>query len=232
MIFDKTRKLKILIVSAHPDDEVLGCGATIAKHVSLNHQVYSLTLTDGTKAREKKNQKTKERNNALKNCSKFLGFKILENLSGKFDDQNLDNVRLLEIIKIIEQAKNQVKPDIIYTHSMSDLNIDHRVVAEATFVAFRPISSANFSTIISYEIPSATDYGSRIIHPSFSPNFFVNIEKFWNKKIQALKIYDLEILNYPNSRSYKSIEALAITRGSQNGIKKAEAFEIVKTIHR
>lgn len=232
MIIDKNKKCKILIVSAHPDDEVLGCGATIAKHVSYNHEVFCISLTDGVRGRSFSKKEISFRSNAFSRCAKYLGFKVVNIKGRKFKDQRLDNYNFLDVVKVIEKAKKLIDPDIVYTHSMSDLNMDHRISAEATFVAFRPKSLSKFTTLISYEVPSATDYGKKIIYPPFLPNFFVNINNFFKKKIEALKIYEKEILDYPNSRSIKSIEALAILRGSQNGIKLAEAFEIIKIIDR
>lgn len=222
------RKKKILICAAHPDDETIGCGGTIAKHVDSGDEVYSLCMTDGVSSRNKVSKKDINiRIKSMNKASKILGFKWIKN-KGNFPDNQLDSVNFLKIVKKIEQAKKKIKPDIIYTHYVDDLNIDHRIVAEATFTAFRPMKK-NFSKIFSFEIPSATDY-RYYKKKSFSPNFINDISKFWNKKKLALLAYEQELHKYPNSRSLKGIETLSKYRGNQNGLKFAEAFILVKEI--
>ena len=231
--FINKKKNRVLIIVAHPDDEVLGCGGTIAKHIYNGDKVFCIYLADGITARNFNTNKTLiQRKQSLIKVEKFLGFKWIRKFCGKFRDQRLDAVNLLDIIKIIEEAKKEVNPDIIYTHSQSDLNIDHRLVAEASLVAFRPTASQSFKAILSFEIPSATDYGGNIIKRNFNPNFIVNIKKFWKIKKKAINLYKHEILKFPNSRSLKGIEALHITRGVQNGIEIAEAFEVIKLVDR
>jgi len=231
--FLNKKKNKVLVVVAHPDDEILGCGGTIAKHIHNGDKVFCIYMADGISARNSITQKMLvERERNLKKVEKLLKFKWIKKFCGAFQDQRLDAENLLNIIKIIEETKKQINPDIIYTHSTSDLNIDHRLVAEATFVAFRPTAGQNYKAILSFEVPSATDYGGNFLNRSFSPNLFVNIKKFWKIKKKALNLYKGEILKFPNSRSLKGIEALNMTRGVQNGIEIAEAFEVVKLILR
>lgn len=230
--FQKNKR-KILVVVAHPDDEVFGCAGTIARHIKNNDKVFCMYLTDGVKAKYKNAEKNfRIRKNNLLKVERLLKFKWLHEFSGKFIDQKLDTVSLTKISKEIELAKNKVNPDIIYTHSFSDLNKDHRLVVEATLVAFRPKPENKFTSILSFEVPSATDFGGSSIKKNFSPNYFVNIKKFWKIKKKAMKIYGRETLKYPNSRSLKGVEVLNNLRGIQNGIEIAEAFEIIKTIKR
>ena len=164
-------------------------------------------------------------------ASKILGFKWID-IKKNFPDNKMDQIPLLEIVKVIEEVKKKIKPTIIYTHNPADLNIDHKIVTDAVMTAFRPQAGEIWKKIIAYEIPSSTDYSYYREDKSFIPNYILNIEKFWNKKRKAIKSYGSEIKKYPNSRSIKGIYNLAKTRGVQNGVKLAEAFRILKEIQR
>lgn len=227
-------KKKILVLAAHPDDETIGCGGTILKHILSNDKVFCIYFTDGVGARKNKNNKKEinERKKSAKKAEKILGFRWMEKYCGFFPDNELDKVSLLKIIKIIEKIKKIVSPDIIYTHCPYDLNIDHQKIAEATITAFRPQDKEKWKKILTYEIPSSTDYAYHKNKKNFSPNYFVDISKYWLKKKKALLAYKRELKKFPNSRSLKGIENLANFRGSQNGLKKAEAFQIIKSIDR
>lgn len=222
------KKNIVLVCVAHPDDETFGCGGTIAKHVKNGDKVYCISFTDGVSSR-KKIQLTdiKNRNLNKKKAEKILRFKWLENPK-TFEDNKLNFSNLLEITKIIEDIKKKISPNIIYTHFAEDLNIDHRVIAEATFTAFRPIKN-NFEKIFSFEIPSSTDY-RYYKNKQFTPNFINDISNFWKIKKKASLAYKKELQKYPNSRSLKGIEVLAKYRGHQNGLKYAEGFILVKEI--
>ena len=130
------------------------------------------------------------------------------------------------------KAKKKVNPNIVYTHNYTDLNIDHKIVCEATLTAFRPQPKENWEKIFAIEIPSATDYGNYKTQENFNPNYFVNIKSKWKKKLSALKCYKKEMRNYPHSRSYKGLELLAKLRGTQVGLNMVEAFKLIKSISR
>lgn len=226
-------KETVLICVAHRDDETLGCGGVIQKHIKDKDQVFCLSMTDGVSSRSLKNIKLKK-NKRLSNsmvASKILGFKWIDIIKN-FPDNKMDKVPLLEIVKVIENIKKKINPTIIYTHNPTDLNIDHRIVTDAVMTAFRPLANEKWKKIIAFEIPSATDYSYYRENKFFVPNYILNIEKFWEKKKLALKSYSSEIKKYPNSRSIKGIYNLAKIRGVQNGIKLAEAFKILKEIKR
>jgi len=222
------KKNIVLVCVAHPDDETFGCGGTIAKHIKDGDKVYCISFTDGVSSRKNiKSKDIKSRELSKKKSEKILGFKWLTN-SLLFEDNKLNYTNLLNVIKIIEEAKKKVKPNIVYTHFVEDLNIDHRIVAEATLTAFRPIKN-NFEKIFSFEVPSATDY-RYYKKKQFTPNFINDISKFWKIKKKAILAYKAELQKFPNSRSLKGIETLAKYRGLQNGLNYAEAFILVKEI--
>ena len=222
----------VLLIFAHTDDETIACGGTIKKLVKNNYKVYAMSFTDGVSSRQTgvkklKIEKEKRFRNAFK-AAKILGFNWIENLD--YPDNELDKISLLNLVKEIEKVKKKIKPKIVITHNISDLNVDHRKIAESVITAFRPKYNEKTLKILFSEIPSATDYRSLKNKNVFSPNHFVDIEKEIYTKISALKCYKSEMLKYPNSRSIKGIENLAKFRGNQVGMKFAEAFEIFRSL--
>ena len=225
-------KKKVFIIVAHADDETLAMGGTIAKHVSQGSKVFVMSMTDGVSARElgNINDDIENRADSANKAAKILGFQWVG--SYQFPDNALDTVPMLELVKVIEENKNKILPDIIYTHSQADLNVDHRIVNQAVFTAFRPQPNETWEEIRSFEIPSSTDYSHPSVTSQFTPNLYINIENTWNSKLMALKQYHLEMRPDPHSRSYEGLEGLAKLRGFQVGIKMAEAFEIIRKIDR
>lgn len=227
----KNIKKNILVVVAHTDDETLGLGGTIARHSSMGHKVYGISMTDGLSSRINQNKRNiKFREKASEKAGKIIGLNWLERTN--FPDNAMDTISILEIIKVIEKAKNKINPSLIYTHSSADLNIDHRIVSEATLTAFRPQTNEIWEEIRTFEVPSATDYGHKSITNSFNPNLYINITKTWKKKLKALKEYKIEMKNSPHSRSFEGLENLAKYRGNQVGLPYAEAFDVIRKINR
>jgi LmbE family N-acetylglucosaminyl deacetylase len=227
-------KKRVLICVAHADDETIGCGGAIAHHVKNKDKVYCIYMTNGVGARHfktKDNLINQRKKNSLL-AAKILGFEWLSNYCGDFPDNAMDKVKLLDVVKIIEKAKKKIMPHIIYTHNPHDLNVDHRTVAEATLIAFRPQAKEIWEKILALEIPSSTDFAYFKKNNTFQPNYFLDIKKYWNKKKKALLSYKKEIKKFPNSRSLKGIEILSKFRGMQNGLEQAEGFQILKKIKR
>lgn len=221
----------VLVVVAHTDDEALGLGGTIAKHVENGDVVFGVSMTDGVMARGGQNEEgIKVRAQASINAGKILGLTWLE--GGSFPDNAMDSVSLLAVAKVIEKAKSLVKPTLVYTHSSADLNVDHRVISQATLTAFRPQPNEVWQEIRTFEIASATDYGHRSITNSFYPNLYVDITGTWKKKLAALNEYQMEMRDAPHTRSFEGLENLAKHRGNQVGLYYAEAFEIIRKIER
>ena len=221
----------ILIVVSHTDDETLGMGGTIAKHINSGDKVFAISMTDGLSARNNASSKQiKERFDASEKAAEILGFNWIK--KGNFPDNKIDSIPLINIIKFIEEVKNKINPSIIYTHSSADLNVDHQLVSKAVLTSFRPQVSETWNEIRLFEIPSATDYGHKAITNVFIPNLYINVERTWELKVEALKSYHSEMKSYPNSRSYEGLKNLAKYRGNQVGLKYAESFEIIRKIER
>jgi LmbE family N-acetylglucosaminyl deacetylase len=217
---------KILIIGAHPDDEVLGCGGIIKKHASEKDKVFVLILTNGSSIRYvDEMEQTLQRN--CQECSEILGAKevFFENLP----EQKLDAIPVINIVQKIEAIIKKVKPEIVYTHHQGDINQDHRTVFEATLIAARP-NNSYVKAIYSYEIPSSTEWGSNSEKNIFIPNIFIDISKEIDEKIKAFKKYYSEVENWPHPRSDQGIRTLAQYRSSQCNKFYAEAFKLIREI--
>jgi len=223
---ESLKKNKILIIAAHPDDELLGCGGTIFK-LKKTHDINVIFLTNGVSARTKNKLAVQKRKKECLKVFKYL--KLPKPTIFNFPDNQLDKIPLLKIIKKIEQKIEVLKPNIIFTHYENCLNIDHQIAYKATITACRPLKQNTVKTILSYEVMSSTDW-ARSKNKNFYPNYFININNFLNKKIDALKIYKSELRRYPHSRSLKAIKALAQIRGTSSGHDYAEAFQLVRHI--
>ena len=227
----KTKKENILVIVAHTDDETIGLGGTIARHAKDGDNIFGIAMTNGVGARKSHNSlQINERKNAAQNAANLIGLKWLD--VENFPDNAMDSVPILEVVRVIERVKSTINPTIIYTHSYADLNVDHRVVNQATITAFRPQPDEVWEEIRVFEIPSATDYGYKSTTGIFSPNLYINIESTWEIKRAALMSYMAEMRRAPHSRSLEGIEALAKIRGNQVVINYAEAFEVIRKIVR
>lgn len=223
----------ILVITAHPDDEVLGCGGTIAKHVLQGDEVYCLILGEGITSRyyqhgEAKEEGLKQLKSEAGQAASILGIKkaFFRDLS----DNRFDTVPLLEIVKAIEEVKDEVKPDVIYTHHQGDLNIDHQITFKAVLTACRPVKNETVREIYSFEVPSSTEWSSPNPETYFMPDVFVDISKTFDKKIAALKAYKSEIREYPHPRSAEALEIIARRWGVSVGRELIEAFRLIRWI--
>lgn len=221
---------KILVICAHPDDEVIGCGATLSL-LSDKTKINLLVFTNGEGSRNfsKKSEidrKVKKRSQMLEKSCKILGIKKFHHFN--FDDNQLDNYTLLELVKKIEKYIKLYKPDTIFTHFRNDLNIDHRKIFEATFTACRPFKNNLVKNLLSFEITSSTELS--VSNQKFNPNFFVDIKNKIKIKEKALKVYSSQFDKENSLLSIQNVLNLAKYRGNFIGSKYAEAFELVRMI--
>lgn len=222
-------KTIVLVVAAHPDDEVLGCGGTIARHREEGDTVAILILGEGIVSRteisqeEAKVQQKKLLADAVA-ANALLGVSAPQFRS--LPDNAFDSVSLLSITHEIEAVIKKTAPDLIYTHHIGDVNIDHRVVAEAVDSAVRPMEGSCVREVRAFEIPSSSEWN--FTRPSFRPNIFVSLSESQLKmKQEALRLYTSEVRTFPHPRSPEYLEALARVRGGQSGFRAAEAFSLV-----
>ncbi len=218
----------ILIVAAHPDDEVLGCGGTIAKHTDAGDHVFVIFMADGVGSRNPTEiQISQARKQDANKALSILG--VSDVFSFDFPDNQMDSIPLLTVVQEIEKVINLVSPRIVYTHFGGDLNIDHKMTNKAVLTACRPQAQCSVKEIYCFEVLSSTEWNSKS-EQQFIPQKFVDVTQQWDRKMKSLKCYNQEIREFPHSRSYKCVEALAAYRGATNGIKQAEAFFIERII--
>lgn len=214
----------ILVVAAHPDDEVLGCGGYIAARVKSGDEVVVTFVSDGVTSRDENLgiAEIETRRHAARSASQVLGVKDVS--FGDFPDNKLDSVPVLEVIKTIESVIRRVQPSIVVTHFGGDLNIDHRIVNQAVVTSCRPTSGQCVKQIMFFEIPSSTEWQVPNEGEAFVPNWFEEISQTLELKVQALKMYEHELREWPHPRSVKAVEHLAHWRGASCGVDAAEAF--------
>ena len=221
-------KNDIIVIAAHPDDEILGCGGTILKHISEGDSVRVIFICDGESARILDKEKIKKRYQTAKSVSKTLG--CHDPIFLDYPDNQLDTISLLEIVKKVEKSIESFQPNIVYTHHFGDLNIDHQITHRAVITACRPQPDFCVKEIYSFEILSATHWQSLSMENAFNPNYFIDVNEFMDSKMRALQCYDSEMRDYPHARSYKTVESLAKFRGSLAGLMAAEAFVVLRNI--
>ena len=223
--------MNILLIVAHPDDEVLGCGGTIAK-LSSNNDIYTLILGEGATSRNITEEQKKKDVNRLReeaeHANKIIG--VSKVFFEAFPDNKFDTISLLYIIKTIERYIQKIKPEIIYTHHGGDLNIDHRITFDAALTACRPIENNPVKKILTFEVPSSTEWNVQMASTSFNPNVFEDITKTINKKVEAMSIYTTEVRSPPHPRSIEKIKAVAEARGGTAGMDYAEAFILIREL--
>lgn len=226
--------MNILVIAAHPDDEILGCGATMVKHIKKGDQVYVAILAEGVTSREKiRNRNKNEQNLSLlaeqaRKANEIIGVTDLRLFD--FPDNRMDSIDLLDIIKVVEELIEKYKPDIIYTHHIGDVNIDHQQIHKAVITACRPIPDKHsVKELLFFEVLSSTEWQPDHLSP-FSPNWFVNVSDTINTKLEALKEYSLEMRAWPHSRSVKASHHLSSVRGATIGVEAAEAFMLGRKI--
>jgi N-acetylglucosamine malate deacetylase 1 len=214
--------MEILIIAAHPDDEVLGMGGTIKKLAKQGHNLHLCSVTEGASAQYTDEKMVEIRKNACIKSGEFLGISSFEFLD--FKDMGLDSIPRLDIIREIEKIIQKIDPKIVFTTPMNDLHPDHKLVNECTISASRPLKN-NIEKLLCYEIPSP-------LVQQFNPNVFENINDEFSDKIESFKMYESEIEEFPHPRSILTIESLANFRGMQSGFKKAESFLLIQQFQR
>jgi len=218
----------IMVVAAHADDEVLGCGGTIARHVAEGDVVHVVFIADGVSSRsESDSTELQHRNQARDEALCILG--VTHSHSLDFPDNRMDSVPLLDVVQALEPIIEEIQPSRIYTHHHSDLNVDHRITHQAVMTACRPVPGSSVREILAFEVMSSTEWASSRGMP-FVPNIFVDIADNLQCKLQALSAYKLEMHPAPHSRSFEHVEYLARHRGHSVGLDIAEGFEVVRLI--
>ena len=222
----------VLVVAAHPDDEVLGCGATMARLAAEGQPVHIAILGEGITSRSSRDDSDAKLLRRLHQQAEAAALKVgaKDVVLFKLPDNRLDTLPMLEIAKLIEDLIQKLRPAVIYTHHPGDLNLDHGIVHRAVLIATRPVLGHPVRQILTFEVPSSTEWAFQKIEPVFRPNVFVEVSKTLDAKIAALACYDSETRDFPHPRSEQTLRAIATRWGSVIGCTAAESFELVRSI--
>lgn len=226
--------MSILVVAAHPDDEILGCGGVMARHVAEGETVHVLIAAEGTTSRDDSRDASSRSNEISALCEAAnSAAQIIGTQPPRFcglADNRLNELSLLDIVKIIEKMISDVQPSVVYTHHAGDLNVDHQVIHQASITACRPLPGSPVKEIYTYEVASSTEWGGAASLPAFIPQTFIDISPYLDAKKKALDAYAMEMRPFPHARSIEAVEAMARVRGAQSGLVAAEAFKLVLAV--
>lgn len=228
------KKNIVLVVASHPDDEILGCGATMARHCNAGDEVHVAILAEGltSRASQRNVGECEEELSTLKKtaeqANKLLGVTSIQFFN--LPDNRMDSVDLIDVVKVVEGLVASISPNIIYTHHIGDVNIDHRVTHEAVVTACRPQPGCKVEKILFFEVASSTEWQTMNTATPFQPNWFVDVSETLDQKIKALQVYESEMRDWPHARSTTALEHLARWRGATIGCRAAEAFILGRSI--
>lgn len=225
--------MRVLVIASHPDDEILGCGGTMARLAAEGHDISVAILGEGWTSRSAKREDAdpgmpKRLSTASEHAAALLGARCVHH--GGLPDNRFDTVPLLDVVKMIEQVIADVRPESVYTQHGGDLNIDHVVTYRATLTASRPMDGGSIRSVYAYEVASSSEWAFQQFSPVFRPNLFVDISGTLERKLQALEYYESETRAFPHPRSAEALRANALRWGSVVGVGAAEAFQLVREI--
>ena len=225
---------RVLVVAAHPDDEVLGCGGTIARHADAGDQVHVLIVAEGATSRQQQRDRSQVSGElsdleiAAQQAGSILGAQGVELLD--LPDNRLDSLDRLDLIKQVEERIARHQPEVVYVHHAGDVNVDHRRLHEAVVTACRPTPGHPVRRLLSFEVASSSEWQPPGSAPAFQPNWFVDISDQWQRKREALVAYASEMRPWPHARSLEALEHLVRWRGAQVGVEAAEAFCLLRQL--
>lgn len=218
---------RVLIIAPHPDDEILGVGATMAKMVSQGDDVYVAIVTKGTEPKfcEESVQKTRAETTRAHD---LLGIK--ETIYLDFPAAELDLVSEAELGQAISKVVQTVKPNTLFIPFCGDVHFEHQKVALACMVASRPHRDDYPERVLAYETLSETNWNAPYLSQAFIPNVFVEVSNFLDDKLKAMRCFESQLFEFPHERSLESIEILAKHRGTNIKVKAAEAFVLIRGV--
>ncbi len=228
--------MRVLVVAAHPDDEILGCGGSIARWSTEGHEVQIVLMAEGLTSRDpgrdpsRRSGELRALHEAARQAAEEVGAQCVE--IAPFPDNRMDTVPLLEVVKVVEEHVDRFRPDAVFTHHGNDLNIDHRIVHQAVVTACRPLPGNTVRRLAFFEVPSSSEWPPASGNEVFFPNLFVDISATIQRKLQALRLYEKEMRPWPHPRSFEAVEHLARWRGAATGVTAAEAFVLGREIIR
>ena len=217
----------VVVVAAHPDDELLGAGGTIARHIQAGDEAHAVVVADGAGSRYPGELAATLEKQALR-AAEIIGFASVRFLA--LPDQRLDGVPLIELTQRLEAVLGEFRPAVVYTHFPEDVNVDHGLVARAAWTACRPYRLQGLRRFAVFETPSSTEWAWPLDGTTLQPNLFVDVTSTLQMKIAAMECYETELRPYPHPRSSRALRERAAFWGSHVGRLAAEPFRVLREI--
>jgi len=227
------RMTRVLVVAAHPDDEILGCGGVMARHSAAGDEVRVLIVAEGATSRDGNDGNDGKAEVAKLQAAARAAAKVVGAAEVRFlglPDNRLDGLQLLDVVQALEAVIAELQPHTVYTHHGGDLNLDHRIVHQAVLTACRPLPGQTVRALYAFEVASSSEWGSQATGGGFAPDTFIDVAATIEAKLQALRCYDLEMRDFPHARSYDAVRAQATLRGASVGCTAAEAFMLIRRV--
>ncbi len=225
--------MSVLCVAAHPDDEVLGAGGTLARHAADGEDVHVCILSDGVTSRyddpESATEEIQQRRNRARRACETLGATVSLH---EYPDNQFDTVALLNLVQTVEAEIAEHEPRVVYTHHYGDLNVDHELACRATVTATRPLADSSVERVLAFETLSATEWSVPSPENAFQPQEFVNVDGYLSTKLDALAVYERELREPPHPRTPETVEQNARVWGAKAGVPAAEPFEVLRAVRR
>lgn len=220
--------MKVVVISAHPDDEVIGAGGTLLKHKKNGDEIYWIIITNVLESHGFSKERIDSRQLEIEKVAKEFGF--LKTIKLDFPTMSLTPADLPNLIVKISNSFKSILPEVIYVMNRSDAHSDHRVTFDAVMACTKSFRHPYVKKVLMYECISETEFAPALPEKIFQPNYYVDISLFMKKKLEIMSYYPSEIDEHPFPRSYRNIEALAVFRGASVGVEYAEAFQLIKFI--
>ncbi len=218
----------VIVVSAHPDDEVIGAGGTLLKHRSNGDRIHWLIITCVSEEKGFTKERVESRAKEIETVANMFGMESVHQLN--YPTMGLSGSSLITLVPEISKVFNEVKPEIVYCVNRSDAHSDHRITFDAVMACTKSFRYPFVKQVLMYECMSETEFAPNLAENLFLPNYFVDITEFFSQKIEITAIYESELGQHPFPRNMRNIEALATFRGATAGVEYAEAFQLVKYI--
>jgi len=220
--------MKIVVISAHPDDEVIGCGGTLLKHKANGDELYWIIITNVFENQGFSKDLIHGRQQEIEKIKNLMGFSTVHKLD--YPTMGLDSSSINTMIPKISTLFNEIKPEVLYVMNRSDAHSDHRLTFDAVMACTKSFRYPFIKKVLMYECISETEFAPALPEKVFQPNYFVDVTKCFDKKLEMMKVYKSELSEHPFPRSLRNIEALATFRGASVGVDYAEAFQLIKFI--
>jgi LmbE family N-acetylglucosaminyl deacetylase len=220
--------MKIIVVSAHPDDEIIGCGGTLLKHKKAGDEIYWLIITNVSVQQGFSEERVSSRQKEIAKVAEMMGFS--ETIKLDYPTMSLSSSSLLTLIPKVSDVFSRIKPERVYVMNRSDAHSDHRFTFDAVMACTKSFRYPFIKTVMMYECLSETEFAPALPERVFIPNSYVDVSMFFKRKLEVMKVYESELAEHPFPRSIRNMEAQAVMRGATAGVEYAEAFQVILNI--